>query len=334
MTAARLFLTALTAVCLLASPASRPEIHRGGCPGAWVPDWGIRDRPGDFLPSGPVTSVTYCELILEPGPHQGEARVLTTGAAEVAALLNAMPTREELEARIRAQESAAGRPITGELHLGEICPLIAYDRRGSFVVRYEDGSSAVILLDPNCGTAYYDGRTRFLGNAPVDTFLDLYRRQLARAHPAVPAPACPSRAGPAGSTPRDDIARNRGTSRTFLPSPLAAATACRYGPDGRLTRQRTITGDLEPLRTLITVETPSSPGDTKSLLNGTRCSMDGSSPTALDTIWVTDATGATAEIRVWRAPCLAVLYGGSAPLVPGRALLERLDTVLGATSGG
>ncbi|MFI6595533.1 hypothetical protein ACIBHX_04745 [Nonomuraea sp. NPDC050536] len=136
---------------------------------------------------------------------------------------------------------------------------------------------------------------------------------------------------------RDDIARNRGTSSTFLPSPLAAATACRYGPGGRLTRQRTITGDLDPFRTLITAETApksSSSGGTESLLNGTRCSTDGSSPTALDAIWVTDTTGATAEIRVWRAPCLAVLYGGFGPLVPGRALLERLDTVLGAISGG
>jgi hypothetical protein len=52
-------------------------------------------------------------------------------------------------------------------------------------------------------------------------------------------------------------------------------------------------------------------------------------PTALDVVWVGDATGAVAEVRIWRAPCQAVYAGPTGDKVPTTELLSRLDSWLG-----
>ncbi|MCT9930336.1 hypothetical protein N5079_08870 [Planotetraspora sp. A-T 1434] len=328
----------------------RPPLGADGCPTAWVEERDVFDLPGPLVPDGAV-SVTLCELVTRlpyrgrpaRSPWSGQARTLTTRVADMVTVLNALPTRDELEARIRARSKAEGRPLPEDVHVGTGCTDIGFPSELSFAVHYVEGPPAVVLLDRNCGTARFGARTRYLNfsdGKPIDTFLGFYRDQLASRGFVVAAPACPavlrvrrSNEDVITDVPRDDIARNRGGSAAHLPSPLAAVTACRYVRQGdtlRLGHSRTLRDELGPIRDLLNTATAIEEvrkGGGTEVVNWTRCGVAGSTADPvkrLDVVWVADVTGAVAEIRVWRAPCAAV-FPGMGGVVAKPALLVRLD---------
>ncbi|MFI7696697.1 hypothetical protein ACIBQ6_47040 [Nonomuraea sp. NPDC049655] len=320
-----------------------PRLGAGGCPVSSAGGWERGDRPGELVPADGAVSVTMCELPLpwSRGQAAVPVRRLTDGVGAMVSELNGLPTRDALEAELRRRESAKGRVLGDDLHLGEICNMVGYGTSLSFVVHYGNvRRPAVVLVDRNCGTARYAGRTRF--GDPSDSFLRRYRAQL-EAHPA-PAPLPGCAAGlPAADVdltrprgwPRDDVAANRGFRwRALLPSPLSAAAACRYRLDGdvlRLRSQARVPDGLESLRSLLNVVTAvdpvTGPGGTESV---TDCGFGRfTRPAALDVVWVGDVTGAVAEVRVWRAPCRAVYAGTTGGRNPTAELLSRLDAWLG-----
>ncbi|MEU1389289.1 MULTISPECIES: hypothetical protein [unclassified Nonomuraea] len=167
-----------------------PRLGAGGCPISAAGGWERGDRPGELVPADGAVSVTMCELPLPSS--QGQAAVpvrrLTAGVGAMVSELNALPTRDVLEAELRRRESAKGRVLGDDLHLGEVCTLVGHGTSLSFVVQYGDvRRPAVVLVDRNCGTARYAGRTRF--GDPSDAFLRRYRAQLE----ARPAPVSPGR---------------------------------------------------------------------------------------------------------------------------------------------
>ncbi|WP_432925673.1 hypothetical protein ACQPZZ_33435 [Microbispora sp. CA-135349] len=350
-------------VLLLAGSASYPVempdarfLKADGCPTAVMEVRGTADRPGPLVPAEDAVSVTLCELITPPregpgplpSPRPGQDRTLATHVAEMIAVLNALPARDEVEAAARAEMAAEGHAPPGDLHIGEVCTDIGYRTQLSFAVRYRDRPSALLLLDRNCGVVHHAGRTRFLRGEPVDRFLFLYREQIARDPTAVPPPRCPAKVAvaevdnrPDLEFPEDGMARNRGREDGFLPSPLAAVTACRYRADGddlRLRSHRVLRDDLEPVRELLnTAATVQSVADgqgvTTYYVNGVGCGRPdrtrAATPiTRLDVVWAADTTGAVAEMRIWRAPCRAVFSGTAAGLRAEPALLSRLDSWL------
>ncbi|GAA2208103.1 hypothetical protein GCM10009850_035610 [Nonomuraea monospora] len=339
---------------LLAAPAAfplhslGPRLAADGCPASAAGAWEGGDRPGDLVPADGAVSVTMCEIPLpyRAPPPQGPVRVrkLTTQVDAMVAELNALPTRDVLEAGLRRSEAAKGRVLGDDLHLGEICTAVGFGTSLSYVVHYAGRRPpAVVLVDRNCGTARYAGRTRF-GN-PVNAFLGFYLTQLqARPKPVVP-PGCAAGL-PAAKVdlhrpqgwPRDDVAVNRGPAfGELLPSPLSAAIACRYRADDgvlRLRAQVAVPAGLASVRSLINASTVVRPGtDSPATPPGpgrTGCGMDGIRlPADLDVVWVGDITGAVVEVRVWRAPCRAVHAGRTAGRVPTAELLSRLDAWLG-----
>ncbi|NRQ39002.1 hypothetical protein HII36_45360 [Nonomuraea sp. NN258] len=321
-----------------------PPRGADGCPtalgrGGWRGDW-----PGPLVPAGEAVSVTMCELVLGAGDEPdrpGPARKLTARVEAMVAELNLLRTREELAAELRAREAAKGRVLSGDLHLGQACTMIGYGSELSFVVHYAGGRPpAVVLIDRNCGTATSAGRTRF--GDPSDTFLAHYRRQLESRAGSVPSPQCAARLPAAGVDPevmpRDDVAANRGLRRReFLPSPLAAVTVCRYRLDGdvlRLTSDARVPGPLDLTRALL--EAAASPTVPDGRARGpeayTECGAPewtGGPVTDLDVLRAADATGAIAEVRVWRQPCQAVSSGLASGLILGPDLRDRLDVWLG-----
>ncbi|WP_157546523.1 hypothetical protein [Microtetraspora fusca] len=338
----------------VASP--EPPLDSDGCPTAWVDNWHFDGPPGPLVPSEGATSVTLCELVtsqhqdplLPPERDLGVPRTLTVGVSSMIAILNALPTRAEDDARIRAREKAAGRPVPVDLPRG--CNAVGFLTELSFSVRYAGGPPAVVRLDRNCGTASHAGRVRLLdggrsvvhGGQPVDAFLTLYREQLASTAGAVEPPACA--AAPLArrmenrtyaDAPRDDIRRNRGRA-VHLPTRLVVVTACRYVRDGdrmRLRGRRTLRDGLEPVRALLNdaaavrVRTN---GGGEEVINNTECGRSGPGTTGvrdLDVVWAADLTGAVAEVRVWRSPCRAVVADLGGRLAP-KALLDTLDSWL------
>ncbi|MFI7107685.1 hypothetical protein ACIBK9_15325 [Nonomuraea sp. NPDC050227] len=326
--------------------ARGPRPGAGGCPVSSAGGWERGDRPGELVPADGAVSVTMCELPLpsSQGQAAGAVKRLTDGVGAMVSELNGLPTRDALEAELRRRESAKGRVLGDDLHLGEICTLVGYGTSLSFVVHYGNvRRPAVVLVDRNCGTARYAGRTRF--GDPSDAFLRRYRAQLEARPALVRLPGCAD-ALPAADIdltrprgwPRDDVAANRGFRwRALLPSPLSAAAACRYRLDGdvlRLRAQARVPDDLESVRSLLNVstavDTVTDRGGTESVTNATDCGLGRfTRPAALDVVWVGDTTGAVAEVRVWRAPCRAVYAGSTGGRIPTAELLSRLDAWLG-----
>ncbi|WP_433353604.1 hypothetical protein ACQP25_09320 [Microtetraspora malaysiensis] len=339
-----------------ASP--EPPLDSDGCPAAWVKYRRFAGPPGPLVPSEGATSVTLCELVtsrprnsfLRPERDLGVPRTLTVGVPGMIATLNALPTPAEANARIRAREKAAGRPVPEPDVPSYYCTDVGFSTELSFAVRYADGPPAVVLLDRNCRTAYRAGRVRFFvgdgrgtdDGQPVDAFLTLYREQLASTAGVVEPPTC-AKAPLARrmenraytDAPRDDIRRNRGRA-VHLPTRLVAVTACRYVRDGgrmRLRGHRTLRDGLEPIRALLNDATAvqvRTSGGGNEVINNTECGGSGPGTTRvrdLDVVWVADLTGAVAEIRVWRSPCRAVVAELSGRLAP-KALLDTLDSWL------
>ncbi|MBB2746675.1 UNVERIFIED_ORG: hypothetical protein FHR35_006543 [Microbispora rosea subsp. rosea] len=348
---------------LLAGSASSPVdmldarfLEADGCPTAVLEARGTADRPGALVDAEGVITMTLCELITPPrngpgampSPRPGQHRTLSTHLAEMIAVLNALPTRDEAEAAARARMTAQGRTPPKDLHMGEICTAVGYGEQLSFAVRYRDRPPALLLLDRNCGVVHGAGRTRFLRGEPTDRFLSFYRDQIARDPAAVPAPTCPAKVvtaeidnRPDLEFPKDGMAPNRGGTDAFLPSPLAVITACRYRADDddlRLHAHRVLRDDLEPVRGLLNtaavIQSVTDSRGTTDFVNGVECGMPRPTRAAvpvsrLDVVWAADTTGAVAEIRIWRAPCQAVFTGTAAGLKAEPALLSRLDSWLG-----
>ena len=80
-----------------------------------------------------------------------------------------MPTRDEMEAEIRATSAAEGQQAPDDLLLGEMCTLVGYSSELSFSVEYRNGR-ALVMLDRNCGIAQSGGLTRFMPTKAVDVF--------------------------------------------------------------------------------------------------------------------------------------------------------------------
>ncbi|MFI9572910.1 hypothetical protein ACIG5D_15830 [Microbispora rosea] len=350
-------------VLLLAATASYPVempaawfLEADGCPTAVMDVRGTADRPGLLVPGEGAVLVTLCELITPlgngpgplPSPRPGRDRSLSTHVAEMIAILNALPARDEAEAEARAKMAAEGRTPPDDLHLGEVCVDIGYGEQLSFAVRYRDRPPVLLVLDRNCGLVHSAGRTRFLRGQPVDRFLSFYRDQIARDSDAVPAPTCPGKVAvaeidnrPEPEFPEDGMARNRGRTDRFLPSPLAVVTACRYRADGddlRLRAHRVVRDGLEPVRALLnsaaTIQSVTDSRGTTDFVNHVDCGRPSRTRAAtpvsrLDVVWAADTTGAVAETRIWRTPCQAVFTGTAAGLKAEPALLDRLDSWLG-----
>ncbi|YCK37059.1 hypothetical protein ACNF49_24300 [Actinomadura sp. ATCC 39365] len=312
---------ALVLAAAAASPldALGPRPGAGGCPISPAGRWEGGDRPGELVPADGAVSVTMCEL---PLPHwQGQTGVpvrrLTAGVGAMVSELNGLPTRDVLESELRRRESAKGRVLGDDLHLGEVCAPVGYGTSLSFVVHYGDvRRPAVVLVDRNCGTARYAGRTRF-GN-PGDAFLRLYRAQLEARPTPVSLPGC---------------AAELSAADMYLTRP-----ACRYRPDGDVLRLRARTrvpDDLESVRSLINVATAvntvTDRGGTESVTNATDCGLGRfTRPAALDVVWVGDTTGAIAEVWVWRAPCRAVYAGSTGGRIPHRGTAVPPGRLAGA----
>ncbi|MEV8515087.1 hypothetical protein [Dactylosporangium sp. NPDC051484] len=303
----------------VASPAAipePPELDAAHCPVTWPGGVGTADRPGPLVPADGVVSVTLCELPgampswIEPTPP----RVLTARADEIVAAMNALPSAADGNGN---------------------CTLTAFPTEMSLVVSYAGRAPVAVPLDRNCGTAGADGRTRRIistdGTHPavVDTFLARYREQLAAATSpaAVKTPACAAALSPAdievrtrADEPRDDFARNRGGADTFAPSALVEVRACRYrtSPDGlRLATQHAQRQNLTAFHDLVNAAT-------QRVTDTSDCATAGG-PTAIDVVWLADATGAVAELRVPRQPCPEFRRAGSPGLVPPPQLLTQLD---------
>jgi hypothetical protein len=250
--------------------------------------------------------------------------VLTLRPGEVVAAMNALPT--------------AGRADGG-------CTLVGLPDNISLVVSYAGRAPVTVLLDRNCALAAAGGHTRLIRGTDVlhpaltDAFVARYREQLAAStSPAGVATApCPAALAAKevdrrtdASEPRDDIARNRGGADPFAPSALLEVRACRYrtGADGlRLSTQHARRTDLTALRDLLnsagTVGTSTDANGSTSLTNGSGCPPG--APTTIDVLWLADATGAVAEARVPRAPCVEFDRRGLGGLAAPRPLLEQLD---------
>jgi hypothetical protein len=177
----------------------------------------------------------------------------------------------------------------------------------------------------------------------VDAFLGYYREQLAARRPNVTAPDCrpsvPVTAVDNRGTfdePRDDIGPHRSDHSALLPSSIMEANACRYRLEDdvfRLTGQKRIRDGLDGVRGLfndsLRAETIG-----RADSNWTACAMPSREPvevTAVDVVWVADATGGVVEIRAWRGPCTAVMAARVGARVAKDPLLRQLDEWLRPT---
>jgi hypothetical protein len=291
------------------------------------------------VPQNP-TAVVLCER-RTPGPPLRAweqdpiaRRQVRDGAAEFAALLNRARTAEAQLAADRERAAREGRD-PAQVELG--CNALGYPTVISFVLRYPDGHAVPVLVNQNCASLYADGRTRFYGGLfdPVEGFLRRYRDLLATADPAtIATPACAEsipadrldrRQLPSG--PRDDVARNRRSlADGLLPNPVVALAACRYavtagGADLVADRQSRTPGDL---REIINRQ-----ADAPSPDPGGCGRPDSPLPTVLDVVTVADATGASLEVWVYRAPCAAVVTTGLNGATLNRDLLRFIDRMLG-----
>ncbi|MBB5869733.1 hypothetical protein F4553_003112 [Allocatelliglobosispora scoriae] len=312
-----------------------PVFDAARCPVAPAKQSGeLVDKPGALVPDGAL-SVSLCELPLDPAAGTVPTpRTVTLRPGELVAALNALPTKEEVAAKL-------GQPFNHG------CTMIGFAEDLSLVLTYADRAQVTVALDRNCGTAIADGRTRFMSGSSkfsptlLDGFVGLYREQLAASTDAatVQAPACPAtltQAAVSGMTAntdaRDGIARNRGSVDVFAPSALVEVRACRYlaGSGGtlKLTAQHAersaapAVRDLLNEATKVRENTDAEGGSTVTNLAG--CAVDVAIG-SLDVIWIADATGAVSEVRVLRAPCAEVRRAGMGGLVVLPELAGQLD---------
>ncbi|HCU52166.1 MAG TPA: hypothetical protein DGG94_20615 [Micromonosporaceae bacterium] len=323
------FVATVPTACTADPPAEKPKQEESalaldvdGCPTQRQAMKGTQgDAPGELISPQDVTWVTLCELAgvnRSPQPPDfGKPRKLTRRVAEMVAVLNRLPDRTAAEAR-------AGRPLP---HRYQECEAVDYFANYALSVHYPN-RTVTVLLDINCGLVFADGRTRYAMPDPKDSLLALYREQLAIAAPAVVPHGCaaaidPARLDVTAHEPADGIGRNRGSSDIYLPSPLAAIKLCRYvSADGqlKLAAEKVIRDGLAPVYEQLKKATVPDPG-----VDCGNPNKAGWQPTNLDVLWVADVTAAVSELRVWRAPCVAVrsIYFDAGLATP--ELLMQLD---------
>lgn len=315
----RMAMTALTGVVAVAvalavpqllasdSTTSLPPAAPAECPTWTKPSF--EDSPGQFVPAGAVDA-TLC-------PTGGDPMLLTRGVGQLVDTLNTLP------------------PLDPD-GIACVAVLVPNPDGPTVVLRYPDGAAIPVFVQWPCGVSMAGERTR-LGN-PVEAFRDLHRAQVAvTTDPAsIATPACPDRLQPvtSDSGPSDRIERYHVpyTNDPALPSPLVAAVACRYAPDGQgggeLVNSHPDRGDLTGLRAALEATFGPADRDTASCASA----VDTMGDAVPDVIRVADATGGTRGFWVYTpaagAPCPAA-FGGPPAMVPEPALTDYLDRVLG-----
>ncbi|MER7888999.1 hypothetical protein ABTX15_04150 [Micromonospora sp. NPDC094482] len=286
-----------------------------------------------LVPEGAV-EITACEVPHPAGmggTPPSAPRVLTTGVGDLVRMLNSLPPQQT---RPGGRSPAAGQPDDGE---GLRCTMQARYSDIAYVLRYRDRAPVTVYTSNNCQVVVSGAQGRGLDPELFAGFLDRYRAQvLARTAPAsIVTPACPStlpvsrlRLTPNRSGLDDRISVDNPSQRPQLPTRLVAVTACRYEigqTTARLTRQESDRDGAEAIRPVL--NTASAKGKV------TNCgSYPGyPPPTAMDSLLVADATGATAEFWLRRAPCTALVRGKSSPVTVTDALLDVVDELLGPT---
>jgi hypothetical protein len=323
----------------LSLPAS-PPVNAAGCPTVANPQPSTSDVPGRLVPTGAVAA-TLCERTNEVGAaptpsaspgsaggHPIRSRTLTSAVDELVAHLNSLPNR----AQWAAQQASEGN-VSREL----VCTLMGFPTDLSVAMRYPDGSTTVVWLDRNCGTASAGGRTRY--GTVLDVFLPLYHAQVAAATKpdAIPDPKCPGHlavdritTGDLASAPRDELGDYRAGGAAFLAFPIAKVGACRYDrtASGFTLRQGKQVAGSEQIRAVFNAAVPAKTA--KDATPSAAC-MDqpGVRADVIDVVSSVDNAGLTADLLVLRTPCAAVFQLGRGGVVPTPQLLTRLDGWLG-----
>ncbi|MEU8263097.1 hypothetical protein AB0C02_21000 [Micromonospora sp. NPDC048999] len=318
------------------SPAARPTrpaVEEPACPSdlGEYPDLESVPYGGSepLVPEGAV-EITACEV---PGTGSSPAglsgpRVLTLGVSDIVRVINSLPSYQTGLGVRSPQPSGDARELR--------CTAVYRDHELAFVLRYPDRQPVTVYTDVNCRVAVSDGRGRGLDTALLTTFFDRYRTQLvARTPPeSVPTPTCAGsiptsrlRLTPDRSGLDDRISVDNPGQSPQLPTRLVAVTACRYevgDSAARLTGQRSEWMDAaEALRPTV-----------NAAFDRARTTTCGGypgypPPTAFDALLVADATGATAEFWLRRAPCPALISGKRTGVRPSDALVAAIDGLLG-----
>ena len=194
-----------------------------------------------------------------------------------------------------------------------------------FVVSYPNGTDIPVwpaACEPRGGT--------------VDTFLHLYREQLASATDlaSIPNPECPLRyefaqldVEHAEGFPRDGIGVNRGNDlagdpsyQPYLPSPLAGVAVCRYqrAVSGfNLESAQPVRDSLDDVRDMLNTAVPLPRPNYDLNLNPNsqlpRCPSVPPAQTRVTVVLVADVTAAVSELRVYQAPPCAATNAGIGP---------------------
>ncbi|GGM18355.1 MULTISPECIES: hypothetical protein [Micromonospora] len=278
---------------------------------------------GPLVPAGAV-EIVACEVPATEGAEPREPRVLTDGVDEIVRVLDALPPWP-------VRPGAATPAGDHELR----CTAVARHHELAYVLRYPDRPSVTVHTSGNCQTVRQGPSGRGLDPALFDTFLQRYREQLAARTPAVTiaTPTCPPslptgrlRLTPTRTGPPDRIRVNNPGGNPGLPTRLVAVAACRYEVGdtlARLTGQRRERDDADALRPAL-----------NATFERDRVTDCGSypgypPPTGLDVLLVADATGATAEFWLRRAPCGALVAGRSSGITPTETLLTGVDRMFG-----
>jgi hypothetical protein len=306
------------------SPSAVAAVPLGqdGCPGA-LPAAVPVDAPGPLAPKGAV-AIMRC-VLPQPACDQrcradyiGPPLLLTTHVSDVVDELNKADV-------VSANASCQDTGLPGQL---------------SLVLRYPDAAPLVIWIYPGCAIFSDSHLRRPNGARPAEVFAQWYRSQSAVR--AVPPPVCPP-TFPAGhferrteqDGPRDGIGLLREAGEPFIPAAMSAFNACRYlitpkgarlvaewrlrdGDDGLISVRIALNEDIQPPHLDIT---------NGELTGLTECGQPGQSSPAevVDVIQIVDSLGATSEVWVLRAPCIAVVQRGKPPIAATSALISLLD---------
>lgn len=163
----------------VAGAAYEIPLDPDGCP-VIVEGHGFVDAPGPLVPPGAI-EVLLCTTPTElhtPGPGDPpRQRVLRTGAADFAALLNRLPDRNADWRQWQRRHSGWWPNAPGV----EGCPAIGYSHDHSFVVRYPDRPPVPLIYTcgGQAGGLTSGTRTRMDHTKPhlVDEFLRRFQEQ-------------------------------------------------------------------------------------------------------------------------------------------------------------
>jgi hypothetical protein len=276
------------------------------------------DEPGLLVPPDGALTVSLCKRTgrvsnsADPPEPRVVAMTLATRASDMVAALNSLPSGP----------------------MPRVCTDVGFPPT-PLVVRYADRPPVIVEVDRNCGLVGAGGHLRVLSDGLFDEFYTLYRQQLVDVtDPAtLPDPVCAEHAatqyddvGPMTGVIADEIVRNVFGQDPLLPSPLVSVAACRYEARGNqldLVASRRTRDGLDAARDLL--------NDATSTRSVAECSV-GFDPVTydrIDVIWLVDATGRTAEVRVLRSPCETLYAVGTTSRVPLTGLLAWLDQMLG-----